>query len=178
MTDDLLVDLGDEVARKRFLGAEFLMWLWYRIEREENLFSVGDKSIELSFDDQLVLEVQLAESEQTRLKGGAPAHSPEAYKALQHGKRISRVRVRLSEGEREWLFMVGADTFAMSGIKVPAVLRDESDDRLEERLYLIDELDRIWHGIYRQFLSVRLGDSWSREAEAIRTWVGSLRESA
>lgn len=178
MFDDLSVDLGDEVARKAFLGAEFLMWLWYRVEREENVFQVGDLSIELFFDDQLVLEVQLAESEQTRLKGGSPAHSPEAYKALQYGKRISRARIRLAHNEREWLFMVSGDTFAMSGIKIPALLRDESDDRLEERLYLIDELDRIWSGIYRHFLTLRLSDAWPAEADAMRGWIANLREHA
>ena len=178
LIEDLSIDLGDEVARKRFLGGEFLMWLWYRVEKEENLFEIDGNWIELNFDDQLVLEVQLAESEQTRLKGGAPAHSPEAYKALQHGKRISKARIRLSHNEREWLFMITADSFAMSGIKIPAVLRDEDDDRLSERLYLIDELDRMWNGIYRAFLELRLSERWESEAHAIRTWIQNLRERA
>lgn len=178
LIEDLSVDLGDEVARKSFLGGEFLMWLWYRVEREENTFTIGDNAIELHFDDQLILEVKLAEAEQTRLKGGAPAHSPEAYKALQYGKRILKARIRLSHNEREWLFMLNADNFAMSGIKVPAVMSEDNDDKLDERLYLIDELDRIWNGIYHAFLRVRLSKEWEKEADAIRTWIKNLREHA
>src|SRR5690625_4480287 len=172
------MDLADEVARKRFLGTEFLLWLWYRVETENNIFNVEDKQFELNFDDQLMLEVQLAASEQTSLKGGAPAHAPEAYKAIQHGKRIARARMRIAQAEREWVFMFNADSFAMSGIKIPAVLRDADDDKIDERLYLIDELDTVWSTIYHQFLSLRLSDAWGKEVEVIREYIRNLKDVA
>lgn len=172
------MDLADEVARKRFLGPEFLLWLWYRVEKDDNIFYVEDRQFELMFDDQLTLEVQLAASEQTALKGGSPAHAPEAYKALQHGKSISRARMRIAHAEREWVFMLNTDTFAMSGIKIPAVLRDADDDKIDERLYLIDELDEVWSTIYHQFLSLRLGDQWGDKAQEIRDWIRDLKDVA
>lgn|SRR5690554_5465226 len=172
------IDLGAEVANKQFLGTEFLLWLWYRVENEENIFTVRENQFEVSFDDQIMLEVQLAESEQTRLKGGAPAHSPEAYKAIQHGKRISRARMRLAHAEREWVFMIDAMSFAMSGIKIPAVLRDDEDDKIDERIYLIQELDDTWSTIYHQFLEIRLSDRWETETKAIQTYIKGLRDTA
>lgn len=172
------IDLGAEAVRNSFLGLEFMTWLWYRVETENNQFDVKTNQFEVTFDDQLVLEVQLAESEQTRLKGGAPAHSPEAYKALQHGKRIARARVRIAQNERAWLFMVSSESFAMSGLKIPAVLKDDEDDKIDERLYLIDELDTIWSTIYGEFLRVRLSDGWEKEADTIRQWIKDLRDSA
>lgn len=176
MYDD--IDLGAEATRNSFLGLEFMTWLWYRVETENNQFDVRTNRFEVTFDDQLMLEVQLAESEQTRLKGGAPAHSPEAYKALQHGKRISRARVRIAQNEREWLFMVTSETFAMSGLKIPAVLKDDEDDKIDERLFLIDELDEIWNTIYGEFLRVRLSDGWEKETASVRDWIKNLRDSA
>lgn len=173
-----MLDLADEMDNKSFLGSEFLMWLWYRVEKAENVFPVGDRHFELSFDDRIMLEVQLAASEQTRLKGGSPAHAPEAYKAIQHGKRIVQARLRLAQAEREWVFMVHADTFAMSGIKIPAVLRNADDDKIDERLYLIQELDEVWNAIYHLFLGIRLSDDWQREAEAMREWIRDLRDVA
>lgn len=172
------IDLGAEVARYSFLGTEFLLWLWYRVEKEDNIFRVRENQFELTFDDQLMLEVQLAESEQTRLKGGAPAHAPEAYKAIQHGKRISRARLRIAHAEREWLFMMNAETFAMSGIKIPAVLREADDDKVDERLYLIQELDEIWNTIFHQFLEIRLSDRWAKETKDVQSWIQNLRDSA
>jgi len=172
------MDLADEVARKRFLGTEFLLWLWYRVETENNIFNVEDKQFELNFDDQLMLEVQLAAAEQTSLKGGSPAHAPEAYKAIQHGKRIARARMRIAQAEREWVFMFNADSFAMSGIKIPAVLRDADDDKIDERLYLIDEIDKVWRTIYRQFLALRLSDAWGKEVEVVRAYIRNLKDVA
>src|SRR5690625_88117 len=172
------MDLADEVARKRFLGTEFLLWLWYRVETENNIFNVEDKQFELNFDDQLMLEVQLAAAEQTSLKGGSPAHAPEAYKAIQHGKRIARARMRMAQAEREWGFMFNADSIAMSGIKIPAVLRDAEDDKIDERLYLIDEIDKVWPSIYRQLLALRLSEAWGKEVEVVRAYIGSLKDVA
>ena len=171
MNDDLI--LVDEIQRKAFLGGEFMLWLWYRCDRDEGLFTVGEDTVEVRFDDQLILEVQLAESEQSRLKGGAPAHSPEAYKALQHGKRISVAKVCLAKGEREWVFTVDALTFAMRGMKVPAVLGQDDEARFEERMYLLEELDGMWSALYRQFLDLRLGSGWAGERGAMRSWIAA-----
>lgn len=176
MHEDII--LADEVANKRFLGAEFMLWLWYKADQDDALFAVRDQSVEVRFDDQLILEVQLAEAEQSRLKGGAPAHSPEAYKALQHGKRIAKARLRLISGEREWVFVVDAETFAMSGVKIPAVLRSEEDEKLEERLYLIEELDLLWQAIYEEFLTLRLSDAWDKELRAMVDYVAGLQDRA
>lgn len=173
-----MIDLGAEASQKKFLGTEFLLWLWYRIEKEDNYFTVNENSFEVSFDDQLMLEVQLAEAEQTRLKGGAPAHAPEAYKAIQYGKRIAKARMRIAHAEREWKFMIDAETFAMSGIKIPAVLKDAEDDKIDERLYLIQELDDVWSGIYHQFLRIRLAPEWTKETQEITDYIHSLRDGA
>ena len=172
------IDLGAEAAQKKFLGTEFLLWLWYRVDKGDNDFVVGENHFEVIFDDQLMLEVQLAEAEETRLKGGAPAHAPEAYKAIQHGKRIAKARMRIGHAEREWKFMVDAETFAMSGIKIPAVLKDAEDDKIDERLYLIQELDEIWNGIYRQFLALRLSDRWAAETRTISAYIKQLKDGA
>ena len=165
------MDLIDLIDQKAFLGHEFLMWIWYEGEQRDSLFHVGDDDVEVSFDDQLVLEANLAEAEQSRLKGGAPAYSPEARKALQFGKRVSKAKMRVAKGEREWIFTIDADSFLMTGIKIPAVLSEAEDDKFYERMYLIEELDQVWFGLYRQFLELRLGDDWSAEREKIKGWI-------
>jgi len=167
------VDLAELSARKEFLGAEFLLWLWYRAEEFDGAFTIDGGHVELGFDDQLVLESDLQEAEQSRLKGGAPAYSPEAHKALQVGKRVRRAKLRLLKGEREWAFLFDATTFHTSGVKLPAVLSEHDDDRFFERMYLIEELDGAIHTLYRQFLELRLGDRWDTEHAAIKHWIAA-----
>ena len=91
-------DLADLIAAKRFLGAEFLLWLWHKDDVRDGLHELPDESVELHFDDQLRLEGFLAEAEQSALKGGAPAHrdargpSLRFPSVLSHGHRGSQTR--------------------------------------------------------------------------------------
>lgn len=165
------MDLLDQIERTEFLGAEFLMWLWYVADEGEGTITLPDGPAEIHFDDQLVLEAHLAEAEQSRLRGGAPAYSPEAHKALQLGKQVAKAKLRLMKTEREWLFTIDAASFLMSGIKTPSVLSDDDDAKFEERMYLIEELEQAWLELYRQFLEIRLSDAWEGALGRMRAWI-------
>jgi len=167
------MDLVDLIESKRFLGHELLLWLWHHDDQHEGRFKLGDDYVELHFDDRIQLEASLAEAESSDLKGGSPAHSPEAHKALQVGKRVAKARLRLAKGEREWVFNVVTDTFRLNGIKTPAVLSKVDDEPFFERLFLIEELHDAWSGIYKLFLTARLGDDWEKSRAAIAAWIES-----
>ena len=165
------MDLIQIMESTRFVGEEFLTWLWFRAERQDGLFEVNDEQLELFFDDQMTLEAHLAESEQNRLSGGSPSDSPEAREALRRGKRVAKAKLKLVKDGREWVVTLTAATLGLSGIKIPAVLSREEDDRFYERMYLIEELEAILRSLYRGFLDIRLDrEEWKAEAEALRAW--------
>lgn len=166
-----MTELADLIAAKRFLGAEFLLWLWHKDDVDDGLHELPDESIEIHFDDQLRLEGFLAEAEQSALKGGAPAHSPEAHQALQVGKRVAKAKLRLVKVEREWVFTIDASTFQLSGVKTPGLLTREDDEPLFERLYLINELEQALFGVYRTFLNERLAPTWESHRETLSEWI-------
>lgn len=172
------LDIFEEDERKRFLGAEFLLWLWFRSDERDGLMETSQGDVELFFDDQLILEAHLAEAEQSRLKGGAPAYSPEAYQALRQGKRVSKAKLRLVKDTREWVFSVDAATFAFSTVKIPSVLADEEFEKFLERMFLIEELDALWADLYRAFLQVRLGEEWPRQRARMAQWIAEPLEHA
>ena len=164
------MDLLDLIEQRRFLGGEFLTWLWFSCDTDGGDFELPEMgNVGVSFDDQLVLESFLAESEQSRLSGASPIHSPEAKTALKAGKRISKAKLRILKDDREWVFVVSAPDFTFSSVKVPAVLKEE-DERLLERVSLVDELSEIWIGLYRKFLGLRLSDQWKNLEEAFGAW--------
>lgn len=165
------MDLAELMSSKRFLGNEFLLWLWYREDEDDAIYKIGDDYIELRFDDRLQLEAHLAEAETSVLKGGAPAHSPEAHKALQVGKRVAKARMRLMKGEREWMYTIDTGSFNITSVKTPAVLSKVDDEPFFERLYLIEELQDAWYGIYRTFLTARLSDEWEKTLDEIKAWI-------
>ncbi len=165
------MDLAELITAKRFLGNEFLLWLWRKEDDDASMFKLGTDHVELLFSDRLQLEAALAEAETSDLKGGSPAHSPEAHKALQVGKRVAKAKMRLLKGEREWVFVIDSSSFHMSGIKTPTVLSKEDDEPFFERMFLIEELHDAWNAIYRMFLEERLGAGWEGRRAEIAEWI-------
>jgi hypothetical protein len=166
------MDLLDLVAQTEFLGPEFAVWLWYHHDRNEGRHLLGDEVIELVYDDQMMLEGLLDTAEQCRLKGGSPADSPEAYKALKLGKIPTRVRLLLRKGEREWRFLFDTRRFSTSGTKLPTELRaDGSDESFAERMVLLEELDNTLHALFGRFLTSRLTEHWETMLGEIKEWV-------
>lgn len=168
------MDLIDLMETTRFLGEEFLTWIWFRSELQDGHFQLGeDDRLEIFFDDQLTLETYRAEAERHRLSGGAPSFSPEAKQALRQGKRVTKAKLRLGKEGREWVVTVNAQTLGLSGMKIPAVLSKQDDDRFFERMYLIEEAENALRMLYRNFLEIRLDRTqWPAELSRIRQWVG------
>ncbi len=163
----------DTVTGKEFLSSELLMWLWFKTDRGGARFFIDQSPVEVTFDDAMVLEASLAETEQSKLKGGAPSQSPEAYMALQFGKRVSRAKLMLVKGDREWVFTFTAQSFTKSGVKLPALTTREEDSRLAERMMLIEELDATWAAIYKHFLEIRLTPGWEKVRQEMQAWIAA-----
>ena len=166
------MDLIDLINSRRFLGSEFLTWLWFRVDCYDGLLDVDDIGrIELIFDDQMTLDAYLAETQRNDLRGGAPAYSPEAITALRQGKRPIKAKLRVIREGREWAFSFKAETFDLATIKLPALLTDEADEQFWERMYLVEELESIVHALYAEFLKVRLAEDWTKFVGAMQAWI-------
>jgi len=160
---------------KAFLGHEFLTWLWFAGERDEGLFRLADgEVIEVWPDDLLTLESLMTDSQENTLKGRSPSTSEEARTALRTGKKVVKARFRIRKGERDWTFLIKGRSLDPASVKLPAVLAKADEERLLERLYLLEELDGMIEGLYRKFLEIRLSPAWEKEElPAIRSWVAS-----
>lgn len=170
------MDLIDLIESRRFLGSEFLMWLWFKSECYDGLFDLGPEKrpIEVILDDAMTLEAFLAETERNTFKGGAPAYSPEAKVALRQGKRLSRAKIRVIEEGREWVFTIKAESLDLSSINIPAVLSREEDEKFYERMFLVEEIENIMAALYAEFIGIRLSSSWNEAMlPVMRQWIQS-----
>jgi hypothetical protein len=140
------MDLVDLIEKRRFVGREFLVWMWFESELCDGLLGVeGFGTCEI------------------RLEG---------HEALRQGKLPTQARVRVSAGELEYAFLFGADTLALSAIKIPNVVKEEGDEQFYERMYLVEELEALFAALYGQFLALRLSTAWDEQVlPAIRAWV-------
>jgi hypothetical protein len=163
-------DLAHLVEGMKFVGSEFLVWLWFESELfEGSLQLIDGTQCEFWFESQLLL---VRDKEQASLKGEAPSANPEAHEALRQGKLPSRARVRLIRNELEYGFVLSADDLSLSSVKIPAQLKKEKDEQFYERMYLIEELETMLEGLFADFLVLRLGKAWDAFVlPNMRTWV-------
>ena len=165
------MDLVDKIERSRFLGRELLVWLWFESERREGVLPLpGGEACELWLEEQLTLVADMEKAE-SKLKAGAPSATPEAKEALRQGKLPTKAKMRISRGPQSWSFVFDADSLSVSGVKIPALITEETDEKFYERMQLVEELEAMIGGLYERFLEVRAGEGWEREAAAIREWV-------
>ena len=164
------MDLVDLIEKRRFVGREFLVWLWFESELFEGQLDIkGVGPCQLTLESQITL---VQEKEQSQLKGATPSANPEAREALRQGKTPTRAKARMGFAEFEYTFVFAADSMAISAVKIPAVVKkDEGDEQFYERMYLIEELESRLGALYAEFLALRLSKAWASDvAPAIRAW--------
>lgn len=174
MDDDFLFGMTED--QHAYLGEEFFLWLWHWSDEHGNRFPVGDDVVELTIANLIELAAELSTAEQSRLKGGSPAYSGEAMKALANGKHVVKARFEIKKDERAWTFMASAKDMTLSAIKIPSVISKDEDVAFDERMYLIEELDETWLALYRTFLLERISPKWAAKETELREWIKSGAE--
>ncbi len=193
------MQLLDRIEKRRFVGREFLLWLWFESEVFEGTLSTEahgafgmwiEKSFTLS-----------AGKETTRIKGAYPAGSREAKEALLRGKLPEACGLHISLHDQETSFTLKAEQMAFTGLRLPTVLggaedeapklldepgppkrskkrankaddpSDEAHEAFYERMHLTREIEGLVEALYRDFLALRLGPTWEDVvAPALLAW--------
>ena len=156
-------DLVERIERNRFVGQEFLLWLWFEsVLFETNLTPTGKPPCALWIEARLTLAF---EKDESLLKSATPGSAPEAREALRQGKLPREARLRLVSGEHEYSWLFKGNTLGVGGLKIPAELTkkdDEIHEVLYERMRLVEALEATLEALWSDFLTLRLGDAWER----------------
>lgn len=160
------------IESSRFLGREFLLWLWYASEQNGGIFTLPDQGeTEVLFEDKIVLEPVGGEGHRHMLSGVDPTTSFEAALALQINKIPSEVKLKVVLQSRAWAFTLRGDDLQVRSLKIPEVLSQSDDDRIYERIYLMEEIETILEDLFLQFLLKRTAERWEDVLGEIQGWV-------
>jgi recombination associated protein RdgC len=164
--------LVERVETTRFLGSEFLLFIWLYgsiVEETISLGKLGDWSVWL--DGTLALQSVFDPAESVSVRGASPATSPEAREAVKAYKFPSRARIVMRQDPRDFRFVLNAARFAISAADIPAVLTQETDDAFLDRMHLVEELLTLLDRLFATFLQFRLAPVWIEAFEpAIAAW--------
>jgi hypothetical protein len=126
------MDLVDRIEKRRFVGREFLLWVWFESEVFEGTLSTKEHgSFGLWIEKSIVLSMG---KEATRIKGAQPAASREAKESLRLGKLPEAAGFHLVQGDQESSFTLKAEQLGIAGLKLPTVLGGEEEAVHEEIL--------------------------------------------
>ena len=158
------MDRLQQIESRRFLGREFLVWMWFESELFEAQMSVQSVgSFELLLEKQIKLESGgKKDREQCQLRGANPASGPEAREALRQGKTPTTASMKLRRGEQEFAFVFQADMFTIAAVKLPSLLNEKDDEPFYERIALLEDVENHVEALYNEFCLLRSGDAWDK----------------
>lgn len=192
------MQLVDRIEKRRFVGREFLLFLWFESEIfDATLRTPAYGSFGLWLERRLVLSEG---KESTRITAPLPGAGREAKEALLRGQLPESAGIRVAIHDDETSFMLKAESLGVAGLKLATVLgkdeegpnqlleellgkpkgrpqfkKREADERHElfyERMQLTSEFEGLFESLYRDYLTLRLAPSWRTEvAPLMRLWV-------
>ncbi len=174
------MDLVDLIAEKRFVGQEFLTWLWWKSEERGGTVNVaGYGDVIVVLEKHMLLEYGEGEHNEKIICSGLQSELKEARTGLQMGKKLEQARIKLIQNDYEWNFTLAAALMEFRSVKLPKTAGteesgdnpDETEGMILERIYLYEELIKIVNELFKDFLQVRVSEVWHQELVKIRTWV-------
>lgn len=174
------MDLVDLILEKKFIGQEFLAWLWYKSEeRGGNVDVPGMGDILVIFEKHMLLEYGEGEESEKVTCRGLLTELREAKASLALGKKPEQARIRLARGEYEFSVTLTAATMEFRSVKLPKTVDggDEGDDpdsiegRILERISLFEQLTELIRELFRMYINIRASEQWHEELLKIRKWI-------
>ncbi len=158
----------------RFLGEEFLLWLWMRGLTEGGTSGIAGDLSACFLDDSIQLVSERGDVKELSLRKGNPTESREAFEALSRGMRPNKSKVRMLSGDMEWTFVLNASTLDTSAMKLPPTQSKDPAGRVADRLFLLEEGLAHLERRFGAFLEARTQDPEAMEG-MLQEWVrGSL----
>ena len=174
-----MLDVAVAYNRYQFLGEEFLTWLWYVIEKDQNLIKNFDNDfVALEIGNRIVFENRRKESgERITIKGDG-ASLEEGILALKKGALVTELNVVYKSVELTWQFTLKGESLNFSSLNLPSTGLPESDEDLEgfvlEKIFLYDKILKFLENIFIHFVNLRLSNRWqSKIVPKIRNWIQS-----
>lgn len=157
---------------RTWLGRECLTWLLWKSESSEALLELEGQPLSVVFNGKLTLRAGGGDVTEVQAKGVAAPYSKLVKRALSKGLLVHAGRLQLTWGEQVYDVGLDAEFFDLRAAKLPALLQEEKDDQLSERLELATRASTLVDALVRAFVKERTGKNWeSKTVPALKEWM-------
>jgi len=174
-----MLDVSVSYNRYRFLGYEFLTWLWFVIEKDQGKITGPEqKMVSLEIGNRIVLENDRKDAVESITIKGDDAGLEEGILALRKGAVVTELNLFYKVGDQAWHFTIKGESLNMASLKVPDTGGIESRKDLEgaviEKAYLYNEAIRLVDNLFKEFIKGRVSDDWNTKiVPLVRQWIYS-----
>ena len=178
-----MLNIAVAYSRYKFLGNEFLTWLWFMIETDQGRLRKYDTGlVSLTVGNRLVLENTNNNAKETVTIKGDNARLEEGLVALAKGAVVTEIHIAYKTGAQNWEFSLKGESLNISNLKLPETGPVETPDDLEgvvlEKVYLIEKVVGLINNFFSHFIHLRVSNTWDNQtASRIRKWATSLTTS-
>lgn len=172
-----MLDVAVAYNRYKFVGNEFLTWLWFIIDTDPSYLQQADESLTaLSVGNRIVLENSINEASEIITIKGDDAGLEEAILALRKGAVLIEMNLSYKTENQEWSFTLKGESLSFSSLKVPETGPIESKEDIEglvlEKIYLYEKAMALLNRLFDIFLHLRAGEKWNETiVPNMKTWI-------
>jgi len=174
-----MLDIAVAYNRYKFLGNEFLTWLWFMIETDQNRLHRYDPDlVSLNIGSRLVLENTRNNAKETITIKGEDANLEEGLLSLKKGAVVTEIHLSYKSGAQHWQFSLKGESLNISNLKMPETGPVETPEDLEgaviEKAYLMKKVIGLVNNLFFHFVKLRVSDEWRNQTVSrIRKWASS-----
>jgi hypothetical protein len=174
-----MLDVAVAYNRYRFLGNEFLTWLWWLIEaRQDQLKEFDPDLTALEVGNRIDLENRRNEKIERITIKGDDADFKEGYLALRKGALVTDLSLVLRSANFIWQFNIKGESLNVSSLKAPEPVPPENElhaeNELLEKIALHERITQFLEAAFRHFVHLRTSDKWGGTTVGqIHQWLSS-----
>jgi hypothetical protein len=178
-----MLDIAVAYNRYKFLGEEFLTWLWYIIETDQSIIAKFDENFDsLEVGNRIVLENRHTKSIKKITIKGDDASLDEGMLSLKKGAVVTELNLAYASGDLKYQFTIKGESLNFSSLNLPktglpepsAFRSDEIEAVVLEKAYLYDKILIFFENLFAYFIKLRVSQSWQNTGvPQIKKWIQS-----
>jgi len=177
-----MLDIATAYNKYKFLGNDYLTWIWFLIENNKNISSIinSKDSITLEVGNSIVLENRLGDKSKEKITiKGDQAGLEEGTTALKKGAFVTQINLICIINEDEYKFTIKGESLNITGLKPPKTEISKNEDEIEgmvlEKAFLSFKIFEVIDTLFLNFIEQRTSDEWNNKGlQEIRNWIGSF----
>lgn len=164
-----MLDIAVAYNRYKFLGYEYLSWLWFMLETDPGalLKQAGEEGI-LEIGNRIILEKRFKNDvmESVLIKGD-DAGLEEGVLALKKGALVTELNLILRQGGQTWQFTLKGESFHFTNVKIPEQRSVHDGKDIEgiilEKAALCEKIINLTEKWFHLFIALRVSSRWKQE---------------